>query len=149
MELRVYVDETGIDQYLYRDRARSIRGKKVFGKISGKKYKRTNIVAAKRGDEILDTGTTDHKFFEQWIVVMLIPLLAIGSVVIMDNASFHRKKVLKTLLEDAGMKIIFLPPYSPDLNCIEKFWAWLKRHLIKVIYDFLNLSDAISACFQT
>ena len=80
---------------------------------------------------------------------MLLPLLAIGSVIILDNASFHRKKVLRALAQEAGMSIIFLPPYSPDLNPIEKYWAWLKKHLKKIITHYDELSLAISACFQT
>ena len=147
------MDETGVTEFIYRENARSLRGKKVPGYVSGKKYKRTNIAAAKRGDEIIApleyTGNTDHKLFEQWFVQMLLPLLLAGSVIILDNASFHRKKVLRALAEEAGMSIIFLPPYSPDLNPIEKFWAWLKRHLKKIIGQFDNFSDALMSCFQT
>ena len=80
---------------------------------------------------------------------MLLPVLAFGSVIILDNASFHRKAVLKTLADEAGFTIIFLPPYSPDLNLIEHFWASLKSKLRKIIKNFTSLSDAIVACFQT
>jgi len=121
--------------------------------ISGKKYKRVNIVAAKCGDEILAPleykGATDHKLFEWWFISMLLPVLALGSVIILDNASFHRKSILRSLAEDAGVRIIFLPPYSPDLNLIEPFWAALKQHLRKIIKNFDNFSDALTACFQT
>ena len=147
------MDETGITEFIYRENARSVRGKKVIGFVRGKKYKRTNIVAAKRGNEIIAPleyeGNTDHRLFEQWFVQMLLPLLLIDSVIILDNASFHRKKVLRALAEEAGMTIIFLPPYSPDLNPIEKFWAWLKRILKKIISQFDSLSQALVPCFQT
>ena len=123
----------------------------MYGAVSGKKYKRTNIVAAKCcGDVIAPleySGATDHKLFEWWFVTMLLPILGIGSVIIMDNASFHRKEVLRVLAEKAGFSIIFLPAYSPDYNLIENFWASLKKQLRKIIENFSTLSDAVSACF--
>ena len=57
--------------------------------------------------------------------------------------------ILRSLAEDAGVRIIFLPPYSPDLNLIEPFWAALKQRLRKIIKNFDNFSDALTACFQT
>ena len=123
----------GIDEYVYREKARSPRGKRVYGKVSGKKYKRTNLIAAKCGEEILAPleyqGSTDHALVEWWLVNMLFPLLATGCVVILDNASFHRKKALKKLAEEYGFTFVFLPPYSPDYNLIEKYWAWMKHHI--------------------
>jgi transposase len=69
-------------------------------------------------------------------------------VVIMDNATFHRKKALRSIAERFGLRVIFLPPYSPDLNPIEKFWSWLKGKLRSVLRFFPSLDHAISACFQ-
>jgi transposase len=56
---------------------------------------------------------------------VLIPELTPGKVIIMDNAKFHNPTRLKKLIEDAGCRLIFLPPYSPDLNPIEHFWDWV------------------------
>ena len=56
----------------------------------------------------------------------LIPKLPINSVVIMDNASFHKGVVMQKAIEDAGHTLLYLPPYSPDLNPIEKKWAQAK-----------------------
>jgi transposase len=151
--LRVYVDEMGLDTYIYREKARVARGKKIYGEVSGRKYKRTNIVAARCVGQIIAplqyNGATDHKLFEWWFVTMLLPILTLGSVIILDNASFHRKAILKTFVEEAGFSIIFLPPYSPDYNLIEHFWASLKSRLKKIIINFPSLDDAITACFQT
>lgn len=145
------MDESGIDTYICRESARAPRGKKAYGKISGKKYKRTNIVAAKCCDKIIAplqySGATDHKLFEWWFITMLIPVLALGSVIILDNASFHRKSVLRAVAEAAGFCVVFLPPYSPDYNPIENFWASFKRRLRKIISNFNSLDDAILACF--
>jgi len=148
----VYVDETGLDTYIYRDKGRSLRGQKVQGKISGKKFKRVGIVAGKCQNKILAplqyTGTMDSKLFEFWFVHMLLACLVPGTCIIMDNASFHRKKILHQLAKEAGCKLIFLPPYSPNLNPIEKFWAWLKKRLRKLLHSFNRFDDALFECFQ-
>ena len=138
---------------MYREYARAPRGEEVMGKISGKKYERTNILAGKCGDEIIApiqyNGRTDHKLFEFWFVTFFLPALAMGSVIVMDNASFHRKAVLIALAAEVGCRVIFLPPYSPDLNPIEKYWACLKKKIKTIISDSDSLSAAIYSCFQT
>lgn len=148
----MYVDESGIDQYLYRPYARSPRGLVVQGKINGKKYKRTSIVAGQCGKRIIAplqySGTMDSKLFGFWFQSMLLPTVKPGSVIIMDNACFHQKKVLCDMAQKAGCHVLFLPPYSPDLNPIENFWAWLKARLRKILPNFLSLDDAIVDCFK-
>jgi len=146
-----YVDETGLDEYLNREYGRAPRGEKVVEKQSGKKFKRTNILAAKCGDEIMEPlqydGRTDHRLFETWFETRLCPVLKNGDVTVMDNATFHRKKTLRSIAERFGVRVIFLPPYSPDLNPIEKFWSWLKCKLRSILRFFPSLDMAISACF--
>lgn len=147
----MYVDETGIDQYLYRPYARAARGIPAQGMISGKKYKRTSIVAGQCGKRILAplqySGTMDSALFAFWFQTMLLPSVEAGSVIVMDNARFHQKKVLAELAEQACCQVLFLPPYSPDLNPIEHFWAWLKASLRKILPLSLSLDAAISDCF--
>jgi transposase len=58
---------------------------------------------------------------------MLARELKPGQTVVMDNASFHKSHLVREIIEAAGCKLVYLPPYSPDLNPIEKFWANLKR----------------------
>ena len=145
------MDETGIDQFLYRQHARAFRGKKVYGEISGRKFKRVSIVAGKCGVDIIAPlefeGTADHVLFEHWFEKILLLELAPGHVIIMDNASFHRKAVLQTLAEKAGCSVMFLPPYSPDFNPIENFWAWLKRALRSSLGSFDSLDHALMCLF--
>ncbi len=71
-------------------------------------------------------GSYNTKVFEQWVEQLLIKELKSGQCVVMDNPSFHKSQKTKELIESVDCKIIFLPPYSPNLNPIEKFWANMK-----------------------
>lgn len=148
----VYIDETGIDTYLYREHARAPRGKKIIGEVSGRKFARQSIVAAKCGNEILApfgyTGTCDAKLFNFWLENMLIPNLKPGQIIIMDNASIHKSETTKKLIKKAGCTLIFLPPYSPDLNPIERFWAKLKKKLRYIMHHFETFENAIATAFS-
>jgi transposase len=147
----IYIDECGIDQYLYREYAYSRRGEKVVAKISGKKFKRTNIVAGiccgKWVAPLTYNGTTDSILFEYWFENCLLKEAKPGSIFILDNATFHRKSMLSALAELDGCRVLFLPPYSPELNPIENKWAWLKKKLRKILPDFESFDSALLACF--
>ena len=147
----MYVDECGIDQYLYREFAYSPRGQKVVAKVSGKKFKRTNIVAGICQGEWLApmeyNGTTDSVLFELWFQSCLLQEVSRGSVIVLDNATFHKKTVLPDLAKGYGCEVLFLPPYSPDLNPIEKKWAWLKKRLRNILPDSSSFQDAFATCF--
>jgi len=146
-----YVDETGIDCYLYREYGYGPRGQLVHDRIKGRKYMRTSIVAAQMGNEIIApcqyTGTMNHEWFEKWFQEHLLSALPKGTVIVMDNASFHRKEQLYSLAQKSGCYLIFLPPYSPELNPIEHFWAWLKRTLRRILPKLVSLDQAIFAAF--
>jgi transposase len=149
---RYYIDECGINEYLYRMYGYAIRGQKVYGKIPGKKYGRLSMVAAKCGKEVIGryeyTCTMNAKLFELWFNEVLLKEIPSGSVIILDNASWHRKKVLKKLAEEACCRVIFLPPYSPDFNPIEKVWAALKKFVRHYMRNFSSLDSAVLAFFE-
>ncbi len=151
-EKMVYVDECGIDTYLYREYGYAARGQKVFSRVSGRKYQRCGIVAAQMNGRILApmqySGTMDSALFEFWFSNQLLPALEKGCVIVMDNASFHRKTPLLSAAQKAGMILIFLPPYSPELNPIEHFWACLKRHLRNILSLSPSFDDALFNTFQ-
>ena len=120
----VYIDETGIDRYLYRPYARAPRGEKVYEKISGRRFERTSIVAGQVDGEFIapmiykESMTSD--FFVEWFKTRLLPTLKTPHVIVMDNASFHPKNILdENCIQDKHF-FLSLQPYSPDLNPIEQ-----------------------------
>lgn len=70
---------------------------------------------------MLFQGTTNSKIFNLWLENSLLPTLQKGSTLIMDNAAFHKSTDTKNLIYTAGCKLLFLHPYSPDLNPIDKY----------------------------
>ena len=146
------MDETGLDTFLHREYARAPRGQRITGMVPGKKFNRTNIVAGKCCDRILSPlqydGSTDSRIFEFWFGKILLKEITAGSFIIMDNASFHRKSKLIALAEKARHRLIFLPPYSPELNHIEYFWNWLKRYLRKILPVHSSFDAALCSAFQ-
>ena len=82
-----------------------------------------------------------------WLENCLLPTLGPGYTIVMDNAAFHKSEKTKILIEKARCNLLFLPPYSPDLNPIEKFWANLKAKIRKCIRRFPSLADAIDNAF--
>ena len=79
-------------------------------------------------------GSVDSRVFELWVTVMLIPAIQQrypfgGVCVVMDNARFHRARVLQDIFARAGIDLIFLPAYSPEYNPIETAFAWVKAHV--------------------
>jgi len=85
--------------------------------------------------------------FEDWFENNLLPALPKGTVIVMDNASFHRKEQLSCLAQKRGCFLIFLPPYAPQLNPIEHFWAWLKRCLQKILPLLPSFDEALFVAF--
>ena len=93
-------------------------------------------------------GSCNTDLFNNWVEHFLIKELKPGQVVIMDNASFHKSEITQKLIESIGCIIIFLPPYSPDLNPIEKFWANMKKWIKQQIESSNGLYQAINAFFN-
>ena len=148
----VYVDESGINEYLYREYCYALPRAKIIAEIAGKKFKRTNIIAGYISGstiaELVYAHNTDKEFIEEWVEKCLIKELKKGQTVVWDNASFHKSAKVKKMIKDAGCKLIFLPPYSPDLNPIEHFWANLKRYIRKIIATCNTLWEAIVKFFK-
>ncbi len=106
------------------------KGARCFGKQDWGAKGRTNVIGALLGTFLL-TVTLFHdaintEIFNKWIEDDLIPKLPPSSVVIMDNASFHKGEAMRRALAEAGHTLLYLPTYSPDFNPIEKKWAQSK-----------------------
>ena len=129
----VFVDESGLNRHYRREMARAKRGTKVCGKISGRKLSKTNVIAGLCNNKHVAVCCYDHSttaaFFEEWFEWELLSVVPERSIIIMDNAAFHRKNKLYEISARHGFFVIFLPPYSPEFNPIEKSWANLKRWL--------------------
>ena len=127
----VYIDETGFGASSFREYAYAPKGVCVEDKVSSNRYKRTTLIAARIEERftapLLFDGSCAALAFETWLSQMLCPLLDKSHVVILDNASFHKGSRTVALIEGAGASLLFLPPYSPELNPIEKDFANLKR----------------------
>lgn len=92
-----------------------------------------------------DTMTSE--LFEKWFSNFLIPSIEEKSVIILDNATFHRMDKLREIAQKFGHIILPLPPYSPELNPIEKVWANLKKFVRNNIHKFASLDDILVAYF--
>ena len=128
----VYVDESGFPSSELRRYAYAPRGLRVMDKISGShRYDSTSLIAARIGDTftapVLFRGASDTLAFNAWLEHQLCPLLDEKHVVILDNASFHKGAETAELIAATGASLLFLPPYSPELNPIEKDFANIKR----------------------
>jgi transposase len=134
-----------------REYGRALRGKRIEDKKRGRKFQRVNIIGAvcnkKHFAVKCYNHTTNSEFFEYWFAECLLVEIPKGHTVIMDNASFHRKAKLRELSEKAGVDLMFLPAYSPDLNSIEKSWANMKRWLRNNLQRFQSVDSAIYEYF--
>ena len=132
---------------MYREYGRSVRGKKIIGEISGKRFARQSIISGLFKGKFLSPmcfeGTCNTSLFNTWLKQVLIPNLTAGQVLILDNASFHKSRESEKLIKAAGCKILFLPPYSPDLNPIEKCWANMKTKVRELLLKTRNFSEAL------
>ena len=124
MENFAYIDETGIDTYLFREHGYAPKGQKICTKISGKKYKRVCIVAAKIGEKIVAPmeydGTMVCVLFESWFEKCFLPVTKKGTVIVMDNASFHRKKQLICAAQKSRLLFNFSPTLFSSVQSYRK-----------------------------
>ena len=118
---------------LTRTYARSIRGQRVLGSVPGCWGENLTVIGAMNSQGLQATmtlpGATDGYAFTAYIENVLGPTLRKGQVVVMDNLSVHKVAGVREKIEATGAKLLFLPPYSPDLNPIEQLWSKLKSFL--------------------
>ncbi len=131
----VFIDETWAKTNMIRTRGWCTRGKPLIASAPYGHWRTMTFIAALRHDRIdapfvLD-GPVNGEWFTAYVRELLVPTLKPGDVVVMDNLGSHKGKAVRQAIRDAGARLFFLPPYSPDLNPIEQVFAKLKTLLRK------------------
>jgi transposase len=134
-ERLVFIDETWASTNMARTHGRSPRGERLRMSVPHGHWKTTTLVAGlgARGvvaPWVLD-GPMNGDAFETYVRKVLVLELKRGDIVVMDNLSSHKRPEVRTSIEAAGARLLYLPPYSPDFNPIEKAFAKLKALLRK------------------
>ena len=139
----VFVDETGTNTQMTRLRGRCAKGARLVDRVPHGHWKTTTFVAGMRSDAITAPLVVDRPMngaiFTAWLEQSLAPTLNAGDTVItaaalavgMDNLPAHKIAAVREIIEAAGARLLYLPPYSPDLNPIEMMFAKLKALLRK------------------
>jgi transposase len=115
---------------------RAERGRRVHDSVPGGHWKMLTILGAMDHNGMMAAMTveaaTDREIFLAFLDEVLCPKLRAGHIVIMDNLSAHKVDGVRERIEACGASLLYLPPYSPDLNPIEKAWSKLKQTLCAV-----------------
>jgi transposase len=131
----VFVDESFASTNMARLYGRAPRGVRLRAAVPHGHRKKTTLVAGLRlsgvtAPQLLD-GSINGESFLEYVRQVLVPTLAPGDIVVIDNLSSHKSHLVREAIEAAGAKLLFLPPYSPDFNPIEKAFSKLKALLRK------------------
>lgn len=129
----VFLDETWTTTNMARRFGRSPRGDRVVGAVPHGHWRTSTFVAGLRQDGLIAPlvldGAINGETFLAYVQQFLAPALRPGDVVIMDNLASHKIAGVREAIEQAGARLLYLPPYSPDLNPIEQVFAKLKALL--------------------
>jgi transposase len=129
----VFIDETWAKTNMTRLRGRAPLGQRLIAKVPHGHWKTTTLIAAMDSHGIRCSTTVDgavnRDVFEAFVQQVLMPTLKIGDIVVMDNLSSHKGQRVRVMIESTGAMLLFLPPYSPDLNPIELAFSKLKQLL--------------------
>ena len=129
------LDESSINLAYTRLCGRAKKNERVKEGVKDVRFERQSILSTMRlsGElcPLIFEGTLNKYLFAEYLKTQLKPTLAPNDVVLLDNSSVHRSKLVLQTLEECGIKHMFLPPYSPDFNPIELLWAFMKMSLRK------------------
>jgi len=144
----VVLDESFATTTFTRLRGRCRRDKRLYASVPHGHWKRLTILAAINTAGLVAAGiidaSTDAEVFRTFIADALVPALRPGKVVIMDNLSSHKVSGIRELIENAGCRLIYLPPYSPDFSPIENIFSKVKQLLRSIgARDVPGLMQAI------
>jgi transposase len=154
VEQLVFLDESGANLSMCRRYARGFGGGRVKMAAPFDRGKTFSIIGAVNTEGVVAAlygeWATDGNIFFQFIENVLAPKLTKGQIVIMDNVGFHKINGIEELIKAKGAKLIYLPPYSPDLSPIENMWSKLKSILRKKSARTLKqFQKAIAEAFRS
>ena len=149
----VFIDETGINTKMARLRGRCRRGRRMVASIPHGHWKTMTFIAGLRFDGLtapwVIEGAMDGDAFEKYIKTQLAPTLQKGDVVVLDNLPAHKRKEAAEAVEERGAWLLFLPPYSPDLNPIELAFSKFKARMApRTIDDLWIAAGAVCDLFK-
>lgn len=147
----VFLDESGAKTNMTRLYGRAAKGERCLDHTTHGHWKTMTMLSAIRDRGVIEDATVvvdgamDGDIFLNYVEQCLAPSLRPGDVVVMDNLASHKVKGVREAIESAGCDLWYLPPYSPDLNPIEKLWSKVKSWLRRVsATTFDGLSDAVA-----
>ena len=152
----VFLDETWAATNMARAYGRSPKGERLVCAVPHGHWKTTTFLAALRADgltcPLVVDGAMTGDLFVAYVKQQLVPTLRAGDVVVLDNLACHKRAEVREAIEGAHCRLLYLPPYSPDLNPIELLFAKLKAMLrsagertVEGLWDFLGQAlDAFS-----
>ena len=131
----VFVDETWAKTNMTRTHGRALRGHRLVAAVPHGRWTTLTFMAGLRSDGIVAPcvwdGPINGETFFAWVRHELAPTLQHGDIVVLDNLGSHQGQAIRRAIRKAGAHLLFLPPYSPDLNPIEMVFAKLKTLLRK------------------
>lgn len=150
----VFLDESGVNTDMTRRYARAYKGTRAHGSAPLNKPTSTTILSSIRADgttvPLIFSGALNREKFKEYLREYLLPTLKPGDIVIADNLKAHKGDGISELVASVGAVIIYLPPYSPDLNPIELMWSKIKAYLRMVQARTIDsLRDAIPKAFSS
>ena len=132
----VFIDESGAKTNMTRLYGRAKNGERAVDSSPGGHWHTTTMIAAVTLDgyqaPMVIQGATNQDVFKVYVEQFLLPTLNPGDCVVLDNLSAHKGSEIREMIESVGAELWFLPPYSPDLNPIEKMWSKVKAVLRKL-----------------
>jgi transposase len=136
LEKLVFIDESGAKTNMTRRYGRAKDGQRAVDDTPAGHWCTTTMISSVRLDGstacMVVDGATTKDIFKAYVEKILLPTLHPGDVVVLDNLSSHKNHEVRDLVESVGAELWFLPPYSPDLNPIEKMWSKVKAILRKL-----------------
>ena len=115
----------------------ALKGQRLHGRVLHGHWKTLTFVGALRWDQVtapcVFNGPINGECFLAYVEQILLPCLKVGDIVIMDNLGSHKADAIKSAIRNAGARLVFLPPYSPDLNPIEQVFSKVKHTLRKAM----------------